>query len=239
MKLSFGGFPFSLALVSALGLAAPPTSAPAFENEQLRYSINWPSGLSLGEAELDASSSKASTGVAEQLHLQFNVDAGIPGFTVVDRYSSAASPDFCSAEFQRNAVHGPKKTDEKTTFDLHSGTATRETSGGGKTDLSTPQCAKDALTFLYYARHELSQGRIPPAQTVFMGSSYEVRLEYAGTQSIRLADKQVDADRVTASIKGPASSVNVEVFLLKDRTRTPALVRVPLALGTFSMELVR
>jgi len=95
------------------------------------------------------------------------------------------------------------------------------------------------LAFLYYARHELSQGRIPPAQSVFLGSAYEVRLEYTGTQSIRLADKPVDADRVTATIRGPASSINVEVFFLKDRTRTPALVRVPLALGTFSMELER
>jgi|HubBroStandDraft_1064217.scaffolds.fasta_scaffold47742_2 hypothetical protein len=228
-----------LALISALALAAPPTSGPAFGNEQLRYSINWPSGLSLGEAELDATSSKASADAQEQLHLKFNVDAGVPGFSVVDRYTSAASADFCSAEFQRTAVHGAKKTDEKTTFDASNGTATRETIGGGKSDISTSQCAKDALAYLYYARHELSQGRIPPTQNVLMGSSYEVRLEYAGTQSIRLADKQVDADRVTATIKGPASSINVEVFFLKDRTRTPALVRVPLALGTFSMELER
>jgi hypothetical protein len=229
----------SLALISALALAAAPTGAPAFESEQLRYSINWPSGLSLGEAELDASSSKASPDASEQLHLQFNVNAGVPGFSVADRYHADASPDFCSEEFQKYAVHGPKKTDEKTTFDLHAGTATRETTGGGKSDFSTSQCAKDALTFLYYARHELSQGRIPPTQSVFMGSSYEVRLQYTGTQSIRLADKQVDADRVTATVRGPASTIDVEVFLLKDRTRTPALVRVPLALGTFSMELVR
>jgi len=233
------GNPGSMVLISALALAAPPSSAPAFENEKLRYAINWPSGLSLGEAELDASSSKASPDAAAELHLQFNVDAGIPGFTVTDRYRSAVSPDFCSEEFQRTAVHGPKKTDEKTTFDLRNGTATRETAGGGKSDLTASQCAKDALAFLYYARHELSQGRIPPAQSVFLGSAYEVRLEYTGTQSIRLADKPVDADRVTATIRGPASSINVEVFFLKDRTRTPALVRVPLALGTFSMELER
>jgi len=238
--MKFGpAHPAAFALISALALAAPPSSGPSFENEQLHYSINWPSGLSLGEAELDASSSKASADTQGQLHLKFNVDAGVPGFSVVDRYLSDASPDFCSAEFQRTAVHGPKKTDEKTTFDPANGTATRETIGGGKSEISTSQCAKDALAYLYYARHELSQGRIPPTQSVLMGASYEVRLEYAGTQSIRLADKQVDADRVTATIKGPASSINVEVFFLKDRTRTPALARVPLALGTFSMELVR
>ena len=60
-----------------------------------------------------------------------------------------------------------------------------------------------------------------------------------GAQIIKLADKQVEADRVTASVKGAASEVGFEVFFLKDAARTPALVRVPLALGTFSMELVR
>ncbi len=72
-----------------------------------------------------------------------------------------------------------------------------------------------------------------------MGSTYEVRLDYTGTQSIRIADKPVDADRLTATIKGPASSIDVEIFLLKDAARTPALVRVPLGLGKFSMELER
>jgi len=238
MKFWLGLCAGSLALIAALALAAPPTGAPTFENEQLRYSINWPSGLSLGEAELDASGSKTSDD-ASQLHLQFNLDAGIPGFAVRDRYSSTASGAFCSEEFQRAAAHGPKKTDEKITFDLHNATASRQTNGGGRSELSTSQCAKDALAFLYYTRRELSQGRIPPTESVYLGSAYEVRLEYTGTQSIRLADKQVDADRVTAAIRGAASSINVEVFFLKDATRTPALVRVPLALGTFSMELVR
>ena len=47
-----------LLLLAAWAMAAP-TSAPAFENEHLHYNINWPSGLSLGEATLSASSSKS------------------------------------------------------------------------------------------------------------------------------------------------------------------------------------
>lgn len=47
-----------LLLLAALAMAAP-TSAPILENEQLHYNINWPSGLSLGEAQLSASSSKS------------------------------------------------------------------------------------------------------------------------------------------------------------------------------------
>ena len=224
---------------SMLAILAAPVAAPGFENEQLHYNINWPSGLSLGEAQLVASASKPEPDAAGRLHLEFKVDAGIPGFVVLDQYRSEASPDFCSAEFQRTVQHGSKKTDEKTTFDQKNGTASRETAGGGKTEMKASACGKDALAFLYYVRHELSQGRIPPQQTVFFGAPYDIRLEFMGTQKIPLGETQVEADRVTASIKGPSSEISFEVFFLKDRTRTPVLVRVPLSLGMFSMELVR
>jgi hypothetical protein len=49
----------------------------------------------------------------------------------------------------------------------------------------------------------------------------------------------VETDHVKASISGPSSTINFDVFFLQDRARTLALVRVPLALGTFSMELVK
>ena len=70
-------------------------------------------------------------------------------------------------------------------------------------------------------RRELSQGRLPAPQTVFFGAPYEIKLAFAGTQSIPLGDKQVDADRVTASVKGAAAEVSFEVFFLKDAARTP------------------
>lgn len=223
---------------AALASSGTPLGPPTFENEQLRYSVNWPSGLSLGEAQLESSRDKGTADVAPRLHLQFDLDAAVPGFSVTDRYHSEASPDFCSVEFQRTASHGQKKTDEKTSFDP-SGTATRQTTGGGKSEMKTAACGKDALAFLYYVRRELSQGRMPGPQTVYFGAAYEIRMAFAGTQTIKLGDKQVEVDRVTASVKGAASEVGFEVFFLKDAARTPALVRVPLALGTFSMELVR
>ncbi len=61
------------------------------------------------------------------------------------------------------------------TFDQQNGTASRETAGGGKTELKSPACGKDALAFLYYVRHELSQGRMPPQQTIFLGAPYDIR----------------------------------------------------------------
>lgn len=228
-----------VALLMGLAVFALPATAPGFDNEQLRYTINWPSGLSLGEAQLRATFAKPAGETPGRRHLEFDVDAAIPGFTVSDRYRSETSSDFCSAEFQRTATHGRKKTDEKTMFDQREGTAARQTKDGGKTDLKTPQCAKDALSYLYFVRRELSQGRIPPPQTIYFGAPYEIRVEFAGTQTIRLGEAQVEADRITASVKGAASDIKFEVFFSKDAARTPLLVHVPLALGTFSMELVR
>ena len=229
-----------VSILLALAVSAAPTGPATFENEQLRYSINWPSGLSLGEAQLRATLMKATADTPERRHLEFEVDAAVPGFAVADKYKSDTSSDFCSVEFEKNASHGKKKTDEKTTFDQQAGTATRQTAGGGgKTELKVPQCGKDALAYLYFVRRELSQGRVPPRQTLFFGGAYEVRVEFTGTQKIHLGEATVEADRMTASVKGGASDIDFEVFFMKDSARTPALVRVPLALGTFSMELIR
>lgn len=225
--------------IAGLAVTAAPASAPTFDGEQLHYNINWPSGLSLGEAQLRSTREKPTPKSEERYTFEFSLDAGIPGFHVTDRYRSEASKDFCSLSFDKNLVHGKKKTDEKETFDPEKATATRETKDGGKSDLSTPACAKDALDFLYFVRRELAQGRLPPRQQVFFGAAYDVRLEFAGTQMIKLGDNSVEADRLNGSLKGPQSDASFELYFLKDAPRTLALVRVPLEVGTFSMELVK
>jgi hypothetical protein len=62
-------------------------------------------------------------------------------------------------------------------------------------------------------------------------------VEYTGKQPIQLGEQKVDADRIVAAIKGPASDVSVEIFFAHDAVRTPLLAKIPLALGTFSVEL--
>lgn len=121
MKYLFSRFVWFATFFATLANSGTPGSVPAFENEQLRYSINWPSGLSLGEAQLGASRQKTETDAVGRLHFTFDLDAGVPGFPVSDRYKSQASGEFCSVEFQRTANHGPKKTDEKETFDQQAG----------------------------------------------------------------------------------------------------------------------
>ena len=228
-----------LGVTLAFAATAAPASVPTFDGETLRYSINWPSGLSLGEAQIRATRVKPTPKSAERYDFEFSIDAAIPGFTVADRYHSEASPDFCSINFDKLASHGKKKADEKTNFDPQKLTATRETKDGGKSDVTTAQCAKDALAFLFYVRRELAQGRLVDRQPVYFGAAYEVRLDFAGTQTIRMGETSVEVDRLNGSLKGPSSELNFEAYFLKDAARTLALVKVPLAVGTFSMELVK
>ena len=56
---------------------------------------------------------------------------------------------------------------------------------------------------------------------------------------VYVGDSQMDTDRILATIKGPASENTIEIFFARDAIRTPVLVRVPLAMGKFSMEIIR
>jgi hypothetical protein len=215
--------------------AAPKLTGFPFQDESLRYSIKWPSGLSLGDVTLTAH--RGGPGWT------FNaaIDAGVPGFSISDRYRSAATVELCSTELERNVSRGGRKTTEKTTFDQANRTAHRVTTvpEGGKSDFDVPSCARDALTFLYFAREELGQGRVAPPQQVFLGAGYSVVLKYTGEATIRLDEKPVVTDRVSVSVRGPKADVNAEAYFARDAARTPLVVKLPLSMGTFSMELVR
>ncbi|HVX67512.1 MAG TPA: DUF3108 domain-containing protein [Bryobacteraceae bacterium] len=225
-------------ILRAILLAAPALAlawgADAPKEETLRYSINWPSGLSLGEAQLESAPS------ASGWKLAFVLDAAIPGFTARDRYESQAAGDYCSAEFTKRCTHGKRRIAEKTVFEGASGTALRQTlEGGGSSRLTVPACPHDALAFLYYLRRELANGRLPGPQTVYFGAPYQVRLEFGGLRPVRVNDEPVETERVVASFKGPASNSSVEMYFARDAVRTPVLVRLALQAGTFTMELVR
>jgi hypothetical protein len=216
----------------AAAVLAAPAGFPS-AGESLNYTVNWPTGLSLGEAHLRADRT------ADGWRFEFGIDAAVPGFAISDHYNSGATSDFCSVEFQKEVQHGKKKTSEKTSVDSKHGIAERSTSGGGSSEISVPACVKDALTFLYFARRELAQGRVPPQQLILFGAPYQVRLEYTGSQTVSANEQRVETDRVVVTFKGPASDVSFEIFFARDPARTPVVVRAPFPLGTFSMELVR
>jgi len=203
-----------------------------FAQETLRYQISWPSGLSLGEATL----SQKKSGAGKEL--EFQIDASVPGFTVADRFRSLTGAGGCSLEFYKEITHGRRKAKEKITFQPQGG-ATRETTGGGKSEIPTPACGRDALAFLDHLRTEIAQGRVPPAQTVLWGAPYQVRLEFKGSRVITVSDQRTDADLLLVSIKGPASDHTFELFYGRDAARTLVMARVPFPLGSFTMELMR
>jgi hypothetical protein len=112
------------------GAASAQTGFP-FQNESLRYNINYPSGLSLGDATMTAS--KGASG----WNFEVTLDAGVPGFAIRDKYRSSTEGDLCSTQLERETSHGSKKTREKTAFDQKKGTARRTTTlpeNGGFTD---------------------------------------------------------------------------------------------------------
>jgi hypothetical protein len=202
-------------------------------SETLRYNVNWPSGLSLGEGQLSASIQDG------QWLYEFSMEAAVPGYVLREGAKATATKDFCSVELEKNGTRGKRIVDETTTFDQKNFTAVRKTNKGGKTELTIPACAKDALTFIFFLRRELAAGRLPQVQNVYYGAPYQVRVMYTGVQTIRIGGEAIEADRMAAVIKGPASETTADLFFARDSVRTPLLIQSPLPLGKFSLELSR
>lgn len=221
--------------LTLLFAAVLPLEAAQFPiaGEALHYTINWPSGLSLGEAHLRAQRNDGNW------QFEFALDAAVPGFAVADRYRSLVTSDLCSLELEKGASHGSRRIRERTAFDYRRNVARRATVKGGKNQFPIQACARDALAFVFYARGELAQGRVPPETTIFFGSPYRVKLDWDSAQTVRVNDQSMQADRILVSVKGPASGFNFEIYYARDAARTPVMVKVPLPLGVVSMELVR
>lgn len=217
----------------------PETPAPVAatgnrKSETLRFSVNWPSGLSLGEGQI------TSTFNGEQWSFKMNVDAAIPAFSVAESAQSNATSDLCTTELSREATRGKRIVKETTKFDASSLTATRQTAkGGGKSEVRINACAKDALTFIQHIRRELAAGRLPSAQPVYFGAAYATRVQYAGAVRVSHEGEYVDADKLQAAVKGPASEFTVDLLFLRDAGRTPLQAQFPVAIGKFTVEFSR
>jgi hypothetical protein len=216
--------------------------AASASGEVLHYSINWPSGLSLGEATLRADHTGGGTAGAQGWEFELNLDASVPGFAIRDDYRSTASTDFCSWQLDKKTSRGTRKSEERVTFDPAGTIAVRESvradKTGGKSEISVPSCARDVLTLLQFVRKELSQGRLPPFQPAILGAAYQIRLEYMGNTAVHLGNQQLDADRFRTSVRGPSSDLTLELYFARDAVRTPVMVKIPLSLATFTVELI-
>jgi len=218
-----------------------PTGFP-WTNESLRYTITYTSGLPIGDASISA---QKIGDTFSNWSFQASVNAGVPGFAINDRMHSTVVQGMCSTELVRDFNHAGKKTSEKTTFDQKAHSAERLTlipDGGekpGRSTIEIPTCARDALSFLYYARVELGQGHVVPQQKVFFGSAYDVKMEYVGEQKIMVEKKQSSTYHVVYTVRGPKSDFHFDVFYAEDAAWTPIQIRIPLPVGTFTLDLVR
>ena len=184
--------------------APPALTGFPFTDEDLNYSVNWPSGINLGEAHLHAK--RAGT----NWNFAFTIEAGVPGFQLKDAFHAESTSDFCSTSFDRSTMHGARTGDEKETIDRGRGVATRVTKGGGQSDIQVPGCVKDALTYLFYTREEMGQGRVPPAQQILYGGLYQMSLAYAGAPMIPINGKQVQSDEVACTVKSQSGEFKFE-----------------------------
>lgn len=225
---------FAALSLTAAPVAQAPTGFP-FTDEDLNYSINWPTGLSLGEAHLHARHAGADW------KLELSLEAGVPGYAVKDSYRSETAPDYCSISFDRATSHGSRAVQERETIDRDRGTATRATQSkdGGKSEIPVPACVKDALAYLFYARTEMGQGRVPAAQEILFGGLYRIQVDYVGAPIVTVNQKQVQSDQVTCTFKGRSGDYSFDIYFARDAARTPLLVTAPFAMGKFSMELIR
>jgi hypothetical protein len=198
-------------------------SSPFARGEVLNYSVNWPSGLSLGEAQFKVGGGEPGW------KFEFSLDASLPGFEIKERYQSTAGGQFCSEILEKEFVRGVRKGREKVTYDQKKRVAERQTLGGGRSEVSVPECVKDGLTFLFFL----------PAQAVNLGAPYQVTASYADSPQLEVSGTRQTTDRVLVSFRGPASSHTIEMFFARDAARTPVLVRAPFSLGIFALELVR
>ncbi|MBL8236540.1 MAG: DUF3108 domain-containing protein [Bryobacterales bacterium] len=213
-------------------LCALSLNAAGPREESFRYEVKWPSGLGLGEAQLRAARDGG------KWVLEFEIDASIPGFRVLDRYRSVVDEKFCAHEFSKEFEHGPRKGKETTTFS--GGKAKRVTAGGGgSSEFAVPACARDALTYLFFVREEVARGRVPASQKLYFGAGYDVRIASGVAEQVKISEAPMETDRLRVTVATVNGKLELDLFLARDEARTPALVRVPFAMGNFSMEWVR
>jgi hypothetical protein len=226
----------TLSFVAAAAENQPPGQAKLtgfpFTDEDLNYSVLWPTGNSLGEAHLHAKHA------GEKWNFTFTIDAGVPGFAVKDTYHSETvaevEPNFCSVAFDRSTTHGTHVVKENETVDRERAMASR-----GATQIPVPACVKDALAYVFWARREMGQGRVPAAQDILLGALHPMRVDYVGGPMITMGGKQVQTDEVTCTWGMGSSAVTFDVYFARDAARTPLRIAAPTAMGKFSMELVR
>ena len=221
-------------LLAVLGRLAAQDPGPSFpEDERLRYSIAWPSGLPVGEGELRAR--RVDLGWRFEMTLR----ASLPKTEIDDAFVSRTDASMCSEQFEKHVRHGRKRAHESLRFGP--GRVERRNLEPQRPEVpgvsTAPPCARDALAFLQFLRRDLAAGRISPPGAVYFGAAYRVELEFVRSRLLTVGEQRRIADEIRAVVRGPASEHGFSVFFGRDDSRTPLLFRVEFEEGSFTMAL--
>ena len=115
------------------------------EGEKLEMEIFWPSGVTMGEATLQASSAKDAQFFSAQMEVV------LPQGRMLYKFSSITDSNLCSREFHQSVERGRKFWEEVSRFDAESGKASVSRDGQTR-ELPAGKCVRDPLAYLYYYR---------------------------------------------------------------------------------------
>ena len=129
-----------LAMVTALlaqsSVVPPELKGFPYTDETLNYSVISPVGVSLGKVQMTARQ-EGPRGWA----FNFTLDASLPKFPIVDRFTSYASSELCSIRLEKGFQHGSRKSSEVTYIDKSRSVAIRGSrNGGGLSEIPVGLC---------------------------------------------------------------------------------------------------
>ena len=204
---------------------------PLQQGETLRYRLQWPSGLTLGEATLRAIPS------GKEVRLELTVEAGLPQYTLRDTFSAVATQeDLCSLQFRQEISEGARQRVETIEFDLSARQATH-TRGNQTTTMAVPPCPRDPLTFLYYVRREAAAGRPVTSGAVQLKNGVAVQIVPGDQESVSVSGQAKQAEHYVVTYTGPGSARTFHLWLSPDAARAPVRIQAPFSLAVFTAEL--
>jgi hypothetical protein len=223
----------ALLLLLMTALLSPPVRAenrPWPEGEKLVFEIFWPSGVSMGEATLEAKSIK------DNLYFWAVAEVGLPQGRILYKYSSIASSDLCSREYRQSVERPGKFWEEITKFDADAGKATVSRDGRSR-EVTAAKCSRDPLALLYYYRAQAGVGKSASSETLFLGAPLSLKIEAKGKEQIKIKQTQRRGDHYIIMYPSASGDRSLELWLSDSPAQTPIAVRLPLPLATFSAEL--
>jgi hypothetical protein len=223
--------PASLAAQSASN-SWPVLASP----EKLNYNLMWPSGISLGEAVLQASRG------GNEIRLEATVIADLPQYHVAYTFTSVTTEELCSIRFRQILREGSGTVDDSYEFDQQKHQVRRTRNGRAPTTASISVCARDPLALLYFFRQQLALGKMPvgtpeAAGTFYLGGDFTVRYDAITPEGVPLGSKEPPGDRFLIRVEGAQTAPSFEVWIRPDPSRAPVAVKIQFSLGTFSAEL--